>query len=715
MDYRSKTSASNFEELLKLLTNKPLQKFQAGGTPDGGVRKYPHGGDHTNGIDPRDAYLMSKDPKSLTRQEKKYLREEYGFHPGFDTYTPEPVDTQVYGNIMSDVDWSGSIFSNRPTSPFGNPNTFTTDPSMGGPETPFGSMQLIKAPPAQVQSNSATNNGGGYNPFTDPRLSDEEYVRMVTSGNVPSESPYPKYTSREEIYKARENKEISTETFSYLIEEFNQKGYATKPENLSGKDSGEDSGEDSGDKREVNPWLKAGMLGYVSPSLSMEGVLHHMGRAIGAPEGTKGRNLQIGLTAADAILKGTRNVFSGIGLSKVNKETRDWYMQQMAKAQRGYYEADAQYDDVNNTGGFSFKYGGVRKYPDGGEHGGEEPEKDPTIRSIFDPRYNEYETLLKRAKALEEYKKWHSNVEKANPQTGSEFRALEAKSDSLAYARQYLPSASGNKEILWTNPRNKTVVRKELDMSPVSNPYNLDIPATPWSGSKNAQEQGDKFRAWVNKEYPDLAKQWSIDAKGNPDNKWVRSAYHELQNEYESSQIPTTKQSVKAKIEERPEGRFAYRSQTVIMPDGSRKLQNVPYYNYTTRESVAAPRVVKVDEQGNIVEEMQKYGGLFGGNKTPKYFAGGFADLGDRAAQVFEMALQAQNSRATSNAPIDNNPIQNNMGNPTLTTPNPNAVGATGAAGGESNYQVGQPVTFKYGGNMVSGVIKKIENGKIYI
>lgn len=706
MDYRSKTSASNFEELLKLLANKPLQKFQGGGTPDG--------------IDPRDAYLMSKDPKSLTRQEKKYLREEYGFYPGFDTYTPEPVDTQVYGNIMSDVDWSGSIFSNRPTNPFGSPNTFTTDSSMGGPETPFGSTQLIKAPPVQVQPNTNTNNGGGYNPFTDTRLSDEEYERMVTSGNVPSESPYPKYTSKEEIYKARENKEISSETFSYLIDEFNKKGYAEKP----GQDPVDSSRIDSKGRLltndttqgEADPWARAvGMLGYLSPSLSMEGVLHHMGRAIGAPEGTKGRNLQIGLTAADALLKGTRNVLSGVGLSKVNKETRDWYMQQMAKAQRGYYEADAQYDDVNTTGGFSFKYGGVRKYPDGGEHGGEEPEKDPTIRSIFDPRYNEYETLLKRAKALEEYKKWHSNVEKVNPQTGSEFRALEAKSDSLAYARQYLPLASGNKEILWTNPRNKTVIRKELDMSPVSNPYNLDIPATPWSSSKNAQEQGDKFRTWVNKEYPDLAKQWSIDAKGNPDNKWIRSAYYELQNEYEASQIPTPKQSVKAKMEEKPEGRFAYRSQTVIMPDGSRKLQNVPYYNYTTRESVAAPRVVKVDEQGNIVEEMQKYGGLFGGNKTPKYFSGGFADLGDKAFQVFEMAMQNQNSQTPNNTPIDNNPIQTDAVNSAITTPNPNAVGATGAAGGESDYQVGQPVTFKYGGKMVSGVIKKIENGKIYI
>jgi hypothetical protein len=778
MDYRSKTSSKNLEELFKLLQERSLPKFQGGGVNDG--------------VDPYAAYLMRQDPKTLSRQDKKYLK-DLGLTPGFDTYGGAP-DTQVYGDIFGNIDLSGSIFSDNPSNPYGAGDQMMVNPNMGGQGTPFGPQQPVFDPNAQdpyaaylmsqdpnslsrkdkkylEYSNTMGNmgstgyiapitgagtpagggspitSGGGYNPMNDRMLSDADYEAMMKSGNIPEHAPGTLfstsiYKTPEDVARAYDEGKVSKEQFDKIAGSMQAGTYGTGPTDLRTEEEieaawnrGEISKEQYDDiytqlsnkgegtvhpdagKEEDNQWARAmGMLPYLSPSLSMEGVLHHMGRAIGAPKGTKGRGLQIGLTAADALLKGTRNVLSGVGLSKVNKETRDWYMEQMAKRQRGYYEADPQYDDVNYTGGFSFaKYGGMKKYPDGGEHG--EPEQDNVIHSRFDPRFTEYQDLVTRAKALEEYKKWHQTVAKTNPQTGAEFKALEAKSDSLAFARQFLPMAEGDKPTLWTNPTTNTVVRKELDMSPVNNPYTVDIPATPWSGTENAQEQGDKFRSWVNKEHPELAKQWDIDAKGNPDNKFIRSAYYELKDEYETSQKPAPKKSVKERVEEKPEDKFAYRTQTIISPDGTKKIVSVPYYNYATRENIEAPRVVRVDEQGNTIEELQKYGGLFGGNKMPKYFAGGFADLGDKAFEVFNSALQAQNTINANKTTAGNDAGMTDVSNPNASTPNPlsGPVDTTSTTTMDGGYQVGQPVTFKYGGRMVSGIIKKIENGKIYI
>lgn len=51
---------------------------------------------------------------------------------------------------------------------------------------------------------------------------------------------------------------------------------------------------------------------------------------------------------------------------------------------------------------------------------------------------------------------------------------------------------------------------------------------------KNSDE-GNAFRAWVNKNYPDKAKAWKLDPKGSFDNQYIRKAYAELGVAYQKS------------------------------------------------------------------------------------------------------------------------------------------------------------------------------------
>lgn len=57
------------------------------------------------------------------------------------------------------------------------------------------------------------------------------------------------------------------------------------------------------------------------------------------------------------------------------------------------------------------------------------------------------------------------------------------------------------------------------------------FPPTPF---KNADE-GNAFRAWVNKNYPDRAKALQLDPKGSFDNQTIRKAYSELGSAYQKS------------------------------------------------------------------------------------------------------------------------------------------------------------------------------------
>jgi hypothetical protein len=741
MDYNSKISVTALNNLLKRLNNGAFPKFEDGGNSSTGiwdtnpyssylenlednlrVPKFANGGGPEN-PDPYTADLMSRatqNPKSLSRQEKRYLK-DLGFFPGFDEYTPTR-DTTVYGDMLgsSDLTWA---LSDTPTNPYTSGNPLMISPNMGGVGTPF-NRQLVQDPNAAdpyaqhlmsldpksltrqdrkyldyamatgnvgstgapsgtenplmrglkagdvVSYEDVINSGGtvlnpsrnrGYNPFKDPTLSDEEYEKMMRSGKKPSK-PTGVYNSIAEITSDMENDTLTEEEGALLIDQFNEQGFANK----TASDDG-----DEGANRFASAWQQAMALGlpYMTPDLSSQAAFHHLGRFLGADKGTKGRGLGIFASALAGALDVGRNIASGYGYSKVNREMQDWYRKKIAERDR-YYESDPQYDDVNTTGNLSFgKYGGMKKYGEGGSS---------VIRSIFDDRYKDYQNLNKRSDAIDAYHLWQQEVNTKAPKTWEEYDKLKNSSASFRKASMHLPRRVMKGGGIYELPNEAGTVYSLYDDSPVDNPYTVDIAPTPWGKDKS---KGDKFRSWVNENHEDLAEKWNLDATGDPDNLYVRSAYEELKDEYERSQIPKRKLTVKQKLEQEE------------------------------REKVVA-----------------KYGGMLdayakGGIK--EYNTGGFSSLSDRASQLFNLALQANNLRNNQGLDTDLgtsklNLNQTNMVDNTgmVETVNPNmdtAIDVNSEVVDTSSFQVGDPVVFEYGGKMVSGTVKKIENGKIYV
>ena len=58
-----------------------------------------------------------------------------------------------------------------------------------------------------------------------------------------------------------------------------------------------------------------------------------------------------------------------------------------------------------------------------------------------------------------------------------------------------------------------------------------DVPSEPATPFKT-KEDGNKFREWVNKKYPDWAKENNLDASGSENNTYIRKAYAEYGQEY---------------------------------------------------------------------------------------------------------------------------------------------------------------------------------------
>ncbi len=61
-----------------------------------------------------------------------------------------------------------------------------------------------------------------------------------------------------------------------------------------------------------------------------------------------------------------------------------------------------------------------------------------------------------------------------------------------------------------------------------------DVPSEPATPFKT-KEEGNKFREWVNKKYPDWAKENKLDASGSENNSYIRKAYSQYGSEYEKS------------------------------------------------------------------------------------------------------------------------------------------------------------------------------------
>jgi hypothetical protein len=83
---------------------------------------------------------------------------------------------------------------------------------------------------------------------------------------------------------------------------------------------------------------------------------------------------------------------------------------------------------------------------------------------------------------------------------------------------------------------NNSTKNKDKNKAKASGSTNAksDVPSEPATPFKT-KEDGNKFREWVNKKYPDWAKENNLDASGSENNSYIRKAYSEYGAEYEKS------------------------------------------------------------------------------------------------------------------------------------------------------------------------------------
>jgi hypothetical protein len=99
-------------------------------------------------------------------------------------------------------------------------------------------------------------------------------------------------------------------------------------------------------------------LPYIFPGGSnLETELYTLGRALGAPKGSKGRGATIAGAAGAATLGAARDFMSGFAYENQNKQVMDWYNQQR---NRDRFQSNPQTRNTNNTGGIPLnRDGGV--------------------------------------------------------------------------------------------------------------------------------------------------------------------------------------------------------------------------------------------------------------------------------------------------------------------------------------------------------------------
>jgi hypothetical protein len=77
----------------------------------------------------------------------------------------------------------------------------------------------------------------------------------------------------------------------------------------------------------------------------------------------------------------------------------------------------------------------------------------------------------------------------------------------------------------------KSTSKSKSSSSSGSSSGKSNVPADPATPFKT-KDEGNKFREWVNKKYPDWAKENSLDASGSENNSYIRKAYVEYGEEY---------------------------------------------------------------------------------------------------------------------------------------------------------------------------------------
>lgn len=104
---------------------------------------------------------------------------------------------------------------------------------------------------------------------------------------------------------------------------------------------------------------------YFNPTGSdLNSRVYNLGRALGAPKGTKNKTFDIIGNSLSLGLGLAREGMSGYANQKMDSYAQDWYSKK--KQERQYTDA-SQTQNTNTIGGQDFKYGGLFKFEDGGE------------------------------------------------------------------------------------------------------------------------------------------------------------------------------------------------------------------------------------------------------------------------------------------------------------------------------------------------------------
>lgn len=386
----------------------------------------------------------------------------------------------------------------------------------------------------------------------------------------------------------------------------------------------------------------------------MNSTAYNLGRFVGAPKGTKGKvagTVAAGLALA---LKGARGVAAGMGHANLAKEAQQWEMQQMAKRK---FTPDSQWEDNNYMGGNTHKYGGVHEnYQYGGE------------RNEADQSFIRYATLTpeEKIKAINSYE---------------EFTGRAVNKDTFNITENQLESFRKGEPVKgYWGEGNKPYVEQNA---------HFIIPergAKPIWVSRNEYEnfKGPKSTA-------------ALDESGQP----LIGATGGRRMDPNSYQDMRDKQL----------GNFSRGN--IIQEEGKPKKLNTLDLNGMVFQDGGEQQEQMQEQQGDQMQQiMQMADQMFQQGAQPVEVASQLIQQGvpaEAIPQIFgQLGIPEEDIQAVMQQLMQAQSPQQKYGGLF-------EYGGSKEQDSNSMYRVGEPLEFEYGGKMVKGTVKKVENGKIYI
>ena len=354
MEYDSEISMDALNKLLRHFNSKKLANYANGGVNDG-VDPYANYDGYTRDLMDK----ATQDPKSLTRRERKYLEQEHGFFPGFDSmgappaYDPRP-EYGAYNGVQNNTNPNQLAYNP-------SPNNITyeehlkslnkqTQPAYD-PRPDYGVHPDVGIPPGTIHSTNTYSSAQDLaRAQSEGKFSKEQWGKILQSkkegtyGTGPSD-----LRTEEEIEDAWNRGEISKEEYDNIYTKLSEQSRGTtQPE-----------GTDPYGRNLVSNFP------YLSPDISPTTAAGYFGM-FAANKDKKGSKLGMLASGLGAGLDLARTGLSSYSNEKVRRESQDYYTKKMLESGR-YYTPQSQYWDTNYTGGQSFaKYGGIMKYFEGG-------------------------------------------------------------------------------------------------------------------------------------------------------------------------------------------------------------------------------------------------------------------------------------------------------------------------------------------------------------